>query len=71
MYLLMFFNLMELAKGFPLTQFRWSWSPLTFHTNYFFPLVVLSEVVFKYECRATYSSSLRAKLILAPLGMPK
>jgi hypothetical protein len=29
------------------------------------------EVVFDFEQRATYFGSLRAKLILAPLGMPK
>ena len=29
------------------------------------------EVVFEFEGRATYSGSLRAKLILAPSGMPK
>ena len=30
-----------------------------------------SEVVFEFDQRATYFGSLRAKLILAPLGMPK
>ena len=29
------------------------------------------EVVFDFEQRATYFGSLRPKLILAPLGMPK
>ena len=51
---------------------------------YGFPLVVLHtisiisfhcgaclEVVFEFEWRATYFASLRAKLILAPLGIPK
>ena len=30
-----------------------------------------SEVVFEFEWRATYFGSLKAKLILAPLDMPK
>ena len=34
------------------------------------PLVVYAEVVFQFEWRVTYYSSLRAKLVWAPLGMP-
>jgi hypothetical protein len=30
-----------------------------------------SEVVFEFDRKATYFGSLRAKLILAPLGTPK
>ena len=38
----------------------------------FFSLVVqYSEVVFEFQRRATDFGSLRAKHILAPLGMPK
>ena len=45
----------------------------TYNMNNSFPLVLHAclEIVFEFEYRATYFGSLRFKLILAPLGMPK
>ena len=55
-----------------------SWSPRIFHwwfciQNQQSPSTsgAFSEVVFEIEWRATYFGSLGAKLVLAPLGMPK
>ena len=71
-------NTSNTHKRYPLTQWDFSsdgFPLLVLHTKSvnFFPLVVHSwEVVFESEWRVSSSfGSLRAKLILAPLDMPK
>ena len=63
------FNPMDLSIG--------SWSPMIFHwllciqyQEFLATLWCMLEVVSKFAYRATYFGTLRAKLILAPLGMP-
>ena len=75
----------QLRSGGRHRYFVRSWSPMIFHWLFCIQYhnitktynIILStcgafsEVVFESDWGATYSGSARAKLILAPLGMPK
>ena len=55
-------------QSFPLIQ----WDFLLGVGPYDFPTIVcIQNRLFEFEWKATYFGSLRAKLILSPLGMPK